>query len=167
MTQAIIERQKELASFHNALIGQIESAAEMAISTLYVPIQSHDEAWLLHSSLVAKIVIPEKITAVPGAPQHIVGIINVSGVIFTLVDFNALLGRSPVPRNSRSRAVCLESTSPVNVALYVDRVLDFLTESAVCRTDDSTHPLCEQVWTIGQTSYRVAKSDLAAIIPKA
>lgn len=167
MNAPIDRRLVDLASFQEALVSELQSSSEMQVSELYVPILSHDDRWLLNSSLVARIVIPEKITAVPGASQHVVGIINVGGIIYTLVDFNVLLGRSPVQRNSRSRAVCLESHEAIaGVALYVDRIFDFATANGFVKGKPNTHALSRETWEYEGGAFHVMRNDLITMIPK-
>lgn len=107
------------------------AAAEPARSELLVPLLSGPEHWLFRSHNIARIALPERITRIPGADSALVGVVSWAGTIYTLVDFNLLLGRTAVLRNMKSRIVFLEqdigatgSEGGAPLALLVDRVLD-------------------------------------------
>jgi purine-binding chemotaxis protein CheW len=59
-------------------------------------------------SLVREIVRVPEITAVPNAPPHIEGVINLRGKIIAVIDLGKRFGEAAIERNSKSRIVVVE-----------------------------------------------------------
>lgn len=82
-----------------------------------------DEWYGLFASQVKAILRPERITVVPGAPTHIIGITNLRGEISSVTDPRRLLGLKETPLTEKSRLVVAE-TEEMTTALLVDSVTD-------------------------------------------
>ena len=119
--------QRDLLAFQKDLRAKIEHGQARA-GDLWVPALVAGQSWLFRASDIQKIVLPEKVSRVPGAAQGVAGVVSLNGTIFTLLDFNVLQGKAPVVRTQKSRIIFLDSQSDTSspVALLVDRVLDLL-----------------------------------------
>ncbi len=75
---------------------------------------------ILHIQEINKIV---DITAVPKAPDYVMGIINLRGRIVTVIDLGRKLGLSPTVMSEGSRNIIIDSKDEF-VGLLVDRIAD-------------------------------------------
>ncbi len=146
-------KREGLLEFQQRLHAKIDTRAAAA-SELCVPVLSAQDSWLFASSSILKIMLPETIVRVPGAPREVLGVVSLEGSVYTLMDFNLLLGRAPVLRNLKSRIVFLapglETGAPV--ALLVERVLDLM------GMPELPHQPCERGHALG------ARADTAGAV---
>lgn len=161
-----MEQPTSIEQFQNSLTAKLKQAAHTSFSALRVPVLSHEDAWLFDAHTVAKIVLPERIVAVPGASKHVVGITNVGGILYTVLDFNALLNRSAVERTPRCRVICLDlgSDTADYIALYVDRVLDFVSADRLLTNDTIPRPFSTGTLSYGNLEYQVAPAPFSHFI---
>lgn len=110
----------------------------------FMSVLSGPDVWLIDSNDIVKIASPEKITKVPGAPPRLSGVVSLSGVIYSLIDFNKLNAHGPVIRNNKARIIFLDQktnddTGDVSepVALLVDRVFNLMPLPGIVKQDSS------------------------------
>ena len=79
------------------------------------------------------------ITAVPGVPSYIKGIINVRSKIVPVVNIRSRFGKEEIPFNDRT-CIIIVSTGDVSVGLIVDSVADVIpvTEQHISKTPELT-----------------------------
>lgn len=137
----IVDFQRDLLARLNEA-GKARNIGQLADA--YVPITSSGDSWLVKASDIARIAMLGPITPVPGASAEILGVVSQSGMIYTLVDFNALLGRQPVHKSIKTRVIFLESTisssSESLVALMVERVLELTEIDGIVSSDWTVVP---------------------------
>lgn len=124
------------------------------LGELIVPILSNETYWGFRSSEIKKIIIPEKIIPVPGAKNFILGVCHVGGTIYTVIDFNVLMGRAHHIRTSKTRIICFDSKhgneqsgevagKEEAIALFVERAVDMISESNLERAESKNkHAEC-------------------------
>lgn len=86
-----------------------------------------EELFAVPVTRVQEILDLQRISQLPNAPQHVLGVINVRGEGVTVVDLRAVLNMPPVPDSPTTRIVVLWIHSEGDravVALKADRVLE-------------------------------------------
>ncbi|TWT36064.1 Chemotaxis protein CheW [Posidoniimonas corsicana] len=69
------------------------------------------------------------ITAVPNAPAHVRGVINLRGEVATVIDLRTVLGMPPAEESRDARNLIVASQGEA-IGLWVDRISDILTLKA-------------------------------------
>ncbi len=80
------------------------------------------EDYLVPVDLVAEVLTPREITAVPHVPSYILGVCSLRGVVLPIIDLNRRLGLGESVRDEKSRIVVVTLGPDDQVGLFVDRV---------------------------------------------
>lgn len=64
-----------------------------------------------------------EVTAVPHAPDHVRGVINLRGEVVTVVDLRTILGLPPTETTKQTRTVVVHSKDE-QIGLLIDRIAD-------------------------------------------
>ena len=87
-------------------------------------IQCGDERWLVRLYDAGEVIAVPPIVPVPLTHRWFLGLANIRGNLFSVVDFPAVLGREPVVLGSLARLILLNSrTGEQNAGIVVQRVL--------------------------------------------
>jgi purine-binding chemotaxis protein CheW len=111
--QTLVRRARELAQTP-------EDAVRSEVDVLLIRLG--DEHYAVELELLRSVLRPPGLTAVPCAPTHIAGIVNVRGEIITVVDLRAVLGLSR-ETPAAERWVVLVELPQGRLGLSVDEVL--------------------------------------------
>ena len=76
---------------------------------------------------VREIVPAQPATRIPGAPESVIGLVNVRGTLITLVDGRRAIG---LPAANGHQSIVLIDVGPKVVGLAVDEVVDMISASA-------------------------------------
>ena len=89
---------------------------------------------------VIEIIEVPPITAVPGVPSYIKGIINVRSKIVPVVNIRSRFGKVEIPFNDRTCIIIVSTGDDVSVGLIVDSVADVIpvTEQHISKTPELT-----------------------------
>ena len=89
---------------------------------------------------VIEIIEVPPITAVPGVPSYIKGIINVRSNIVPVVNIRSRFGKEEIPFNDRTCIIIVSTGDDVSVGLIVDSVADVIpvTEQHISKTPELT-----------------------------
>lgn len=89
---------------------------------------------------VIEIIEVPPITAVPGVPSYIKGIINVRSKIVPVVNIRSRFGMEEIPFNDRTCIIIVSTGDDVSVGLIVDSVADVIpvTEQHISKTPELT-----------------------------
>ena len=89
---------------------------------------------------VIEIIEVPPITAVPGVPSYIKGIINVRSKIVPVVNIRSRFGKEEIPFNDRTCIIIVSTGDDVSVGLIVDSVADVIpvTEQHISKTPELT-----------------------------
>lgn len=89
---------------------------------------------------VIEIIEVPPITAVPGVPSYIKGIINVRSKIVLVVNIRSRFGKEEIPFNDRTCIIIVSTGDDVSVGLIVDSVADVIpvTEQHISKTPELT-----------------------------
>ncbi len=89
----------------------------------FVTFQLGNETYAVYASSVNEVLRYTEITPVPGAPAHVLGIINLRGDVLTVIDTRKMFGLDTREISSQSRIVVLE-LEDYAVGVLVDRVAE-------------------------------------------
>ncbi|MGL5291986.1 MAG: chemotaxis protein CheW [Vibrionaceae bacterium] len=81
------------------------------------------ETYGINVMQVREVLRHTEIAPVPGAPNHVLGIINLRGNVVTVLDMRTLFGLSPCEVTNETRVIVIESSTQV-VGLMVDCVAE-------------------------------------------
>ncbi len=88
-----------------------------------VTFKLQDESYGINVMQVQEVLRVSEIAPVPGAPSHVLGIINLRGNVVTVVDTRRRFGLPPTEIDDASRIVIIESDRQV-VGILVDGVAE-------------------------------------------
>jgi twitching motility protein PilI len=97
--------------------------AEVGRSASMLGLQVGNEAWLVDLTEAGEVIPAPAITPVPLMRPWFKGVANIRGNLYSVVDFPAFLGRSPVVLGDQSRLLLLGERFRLGAALLVDRAL--------------------------------------------
>jgi len=86
-----------------------------------VTVQLENESYGINVMQVQEILRYSEIAAVPGAPDYVVGIINLRGNVVTVIDTRSRFGLMPADITDNSRIVIIEADKQV-IGILVDSV---------------------------------------------
>jgi len=100
----------------------IEKASEDEILQR-VTFQLENETYGINVMQVQEILRYSEIAAVPGAPDYVIGIINLRGNVVTVIDTRSRFGLMPAEITDNSRIVIIEAEKQV-IGILVDSVAE-------------------------------------------
>lgn len=94
----------------------------------FVVLSIAGETFAVDISKVREIIRVTKVTWVPGAPDYVLGVINLRGSVVAVIDLAAMLGMQGADEDSQTRIIVVESSGVVLGMLVdsVSRVADIL-----------------------------------------
>ena len=127
-------KRGSLREFQAHLATRLAGASDQNAAGL-LGIQSGAEYWLLNLSDSGEIIPLTPITSVPLTKTWFVGISNIRGSLYSVVDFSAFQEKEATPKNASSRLLLIGTRHGNNAALLVTRTLglrnqDVLTAAA-------------------------------------
>lgn len=132
-----------LREFQAGLVERLTSAARGETSRALLGVMTGRDYWLLNLSDAGEIVPLPPLTAVPLTKSWFVGMVNIRGMLYSVVDFSAFLGGEPTQLNNDARLLLIGARHGVNSALLVSRTLGLKnpeTLEAVPAGGDVTEP---------------------------
>jgi len=89
----------------------------------WVTYQLEDETYGINVMQVQEVVRITEIAPVPGAPNYVIGIINLRGNVVTVIDTRLRFGLMPTETDERSRIIIVEVSGNV-IGMLVDSVAE-------------------------------------------
>jgi twitching motility protein PilI len=133
-------KRGNLREFQAHLATRLASASERSAAGL-LGVQAGNDYWLLNLSDSGEIVPLGTLTSVPLTKPWFVGIANIRGSLYSVVDFSAFQGKEPTARNASSRLLLIGTRHGNNAALLVTRMLGLRNLAALNRaTADADAP---------------------------
>jgi len=112
-----------LREFQVGLVERLTSAARGENSRALLGILAGRDYWLLNLSDAGEIVPLPPLAAVPLTKPWFLGIANIRGILYSVVDFSAFQGGEPTQLNSDARLLLVGARHGINCALLVSRTL--------------------------------------------
>lgn len=102
--------------------GSLEAAERERLEHL-ITFRLQREWFALRVEEIREVVQRAPLTAVPNAPEHILGIMNLRGKVLTVFDLDSLLGLSSPLEKERSQVLVLSLPDPeIDLGFLVDQV---------------------------------------------
>lgn len=125
---------------------QLHLAEKQLEPTDFMRVVVNSETFLMPVKAVLGVLRPVKLTPVPMAPDHLIGVANVRGQIFCIVDLGKVLHLSGKRKSkTKDSRMLLLRHARVHLGVWVEEVFDLLRINAVDLPEDSGHQfkLCE------------------------
>jgi twitching motility protein PilI len=111
-----------LRDYQRELAERLRSAGSGATASK-LGLQIGDEAWLVDLADAGEVIPVPAITPVPLTRPWFKGVANIRGNLYSVVDFPAFLGRTPVAVGEQARLLLVGERFRLGAALLVDRSL--------------------------------------------
>ena len=112
-----------LRQFQQDLAQRLQSAKAQPAADTRLGVLCGQNYWLIDLGDAGEIVPVPEILAVPLTKPWFVGVTNIRGSLYSVVDFSAFSGAEPVSRAQENRLVLAGSRFGINAAILVSRML--------------------------------------------
>lgn len=112
-----------LRQFQQDLAQRLSSAKAQPAAATRLGVQCGPAYWLIDLADAGEIVPVPEILAVPMTKPWFVGVANIRGSLYSVVDFSAFAGGEPVSRAQENRLVLAGARFGINTAILVSRML--------------------------------------------
>jgi twitching motility protein PilI len=114
----------DLRSFQQELANRLAMKTAGEVESSRLGIQCGDERWLVRLSDAGEVIAVPPIVRVPLTHAWFLGLANIRGNLFSVIDFPAFLGREAVVLGNLARLILLNARhGEQNAGLVVQRVL--------------------------------------------
>ena len=114
----------DLRSFQQELATRLAAKTAAQVESSRLGLQCGDERWLIRLSDAGEVIAVPPIVPVPLTHGWFLGLANIRGNLFSVIDFPAFLGRAPVVLGNLARLILLDARSgEQNAGIVVQRVL--------------------------------------------
>ncbi len=115
-------KRVSLREFQAHLATRLADAGSRTVAGL-LGVQVGSDFWLVSLTDSGEIVSLPTLTGVPLTRPWFVGIANIRGKLYSVVDFSAFQGREATPQNASSRLLLIGARHGSNAALLVTKML--------------------------------------------
>lgn len=112
-----------LRQFQTELAQRLSSAKAQPAAAMRLGVQCGSGYWLIDLADAGEIVPVPEILPVPLTKPWYVGVTNIRGSLYSVVDFSLFAGSDAVTRGSENRLVLVGSRFGINAAILVSRML--------------------------------------------
>lgn len=114
----------DLRSFQQDLATRLAAKTAAQVESSRLGIACGDERWLVRLSDAGEVIAVPPIVPVPLTQPWFLGLANIRGNLYSVIDFPAFLGHSPVTPGSLARLILLNArTGEQHAGIVVQRVL--------------------------------------------
>jgi twitching motility protein PilI len=114
----------DLRSFQQELATRLAAKTTAQVESSRLGIECHGERWLVRLSDAGEVIAVPPIVPVPLTQRWFLGLANIRGNLFSVIDFPAFLGREGVVLGSFARLILLNGRGgEQNAGIVVQRVL--------------------------------------------
>jgi len=114
----------DLRSFQQELATRLAAKTTAQVESSRLGIECHGERWLVRLSDAGEVIAVPPIVPVPLTQRWFLGLANIRGNLFSVIDFPAFLGREGVVLGSLARLILLNGRGgEQNAGIVVQRVL--------------------------------------------
>ncbi|MEO9136448.1 MAG: chemotaxis protein CheW [Casimicrobiaceae bacterium] len=114
----------DLRSFQQELAGRLASKTAAQVESSRLGLASGNERWLIRLADAGEVIAVPPMVTVPLTQKWFLGLANIRGNLYSVIDFPAFLGRAPVAAGGLARLILLATRgSEQNAGIVVERVL--------------------------------------------
>jgi twitching motility protein PilI len=116
-------QRTSLREYQQTLSERLKTAQDGEVAISKLGIEAGHDYWLLDLADAGEVIPLPKIVPAPLTKPWFIGVANVRGNLYGIVDFPAFLGAAPVPQIEHARVLLLGERHRINVGLLVNRVI--------------------------------------------
>ena len=129
----------DLRLFQQELATRLASKTTAQVESSRLGLSCAGERWLIRLADAAEVVAVPPLAGVPLTQRWFLGLANIRGNLFSVIDFAAFLGREPIVIGALSRLILLNGRSgEQNAGIVVQRVLGLRNLAQLTPVDDSS-----------------------------
>ena len=129
----------DLRSFQQELATRLAAKTAAQVESSRLGLASGDQRWLIRLSDAGEVIAVPPIVPVPLTRAWFLGLANIRGNLFSVIDFPAFLGHTPVAIDNLARLILLSARSgEQNAGIVVQRVLGLRNLAQLTPVDDSS-----------------------------
>ncbi|MCL2309919.1 MAG: chemotaxis protein CheW [Proteobacteria bacterium] len=139
-------KRTDLRAFQNELVSRMMAPTAVEDMVSQLGFAAGGERWLCRLQQTEEVLVSPPITPVPLTQPWFLGLTNVRGNLYSVIDFSLFLGKAPTAHNAEARLVLLSrSTGAVNTALLVQQVYGLRSVKGFAPTGQGTQ---DKVWNV-------------------
>jgi twitching motility protein PilI len=139
-------KRTDLRAFQNELVSRMMLPATVEGVVSQLGFSAGSERWLCRLQQTEEVLVSPPITSVPMTQPWFLGLTNVRGNLYSVIDFSSFLGKAPVTHNTETRLVLLSrNTGAVNAALLVQQVYGLRSVKGFAPTGQGAQ---DKVWNV-------------------
>lgn len=136
----------DLRSFQQELATRLAAKTAAQVESSRLGVECGDARWLLRLSETGEVIGVPPIVTVPLTQRWFLGLANIRGNLFSVIDLPAFLGHAPVTMGSTARLILLHARSgDQHAGLVVQRVLGLRNLAQLQRADDDAQDVAWHV----------------------
>jgi twitching motility protein PilI len=129
----------DLRSFQQELATRLAAKTAAQVESSRLGLQCGDERWLIRLADAGEVIAVPPIVPVPLTQSWFLGLANIRGNLFSVIDFPAFLGHAPVVLGNLARLILLNARNgEQNAGIVVQRVLGLRNLSQLQPAHDDT-----------------------------
>jgi twitching motility protein PilI len=136
-----------LRQFQQDLAQRLSSAKTEPVSAARLGVQCGASFWLIALEDAGEIVPVPELLPVPLSKPWYLGLANIRGSLYSVVDFSAFAGGEPTARSADSRLVLAGPRFGINSALLVSRMLGLRNARDLQPVADEPQPTAVAAWS--------------------
>jgi len=114
----------DLRSFQQELATRLAAKTAAQVESSRLGLASGNERWLIRLADAGEVIAVPPIVPVPLTQSWFLGLANIRGNLYSVIDFPAFLGHPPVVRDNLARLILLNARNgEQNAGIVVQRVL--------------------------------------------
>lgn len=113
----------DLRSFQKELASRLASKTAAQVESSRLGIACGERRWLIRLGDAGEVIAVPPVVTVPLTKPWFLGLANIRGNLYSVIDFPAFLGGAKVASGSLARLVLLSSRGGESVGIVVERVL--------------------------------------------
>jgi twitching motility protein PilI len=114
----------DLRSFQQELASRLATKTVAQVESSRLGIACADERWLIRLSDAGEVITVPNVVTVPLTRAWFLGVSNIRGNLYSVIDFSAFLGHEPAPASNQTRLILFgPRTGELNAGIVVSRVL--------------------------------------------
>jgi twitching motility protein PilI len=123
----------DLRTFQQELSTRLAAKTAAQVESSRLGLACAGERWLIRLSDASEVITLPTVVSVPLTRTWFLGVANIRGNLYSVIDFSAFLGHEPAPQSGMARLIVFGArTGELNAGIVVSRVLGLrnLTELA-------------------------------------
>lgn len=118
-----MSKRVSLKQFQQDLSARLQDASTRTTLATSLGVRVGDENWLVELGNISEVIAPGPWVRVPLAKTWLLGVANIRGKLYSVVDLPSFSGHATVTPGPDTRLLLVHSRFAVNAALLVDRTL--------------------------------------------